>query len=66
MDAYNKQASDYIFRQNNAEDRVGSDTIDLHGQFVREAEEILEARIKYAQQHGQRHLHVYVCPCFIG
>jgi len=52
MDEYNKQASDYIFRENNAEGRVDGDTIDLHGQFI------LEARIKYAQQHGQMHLHV--------
>lgn len=60
MDQYNKQASDYIFRENNAVGRVDSDTIDLHGQFVEEAEDILEARIRYAQQHGQTHLHVYV------
>lgn len=58
MDKYNKQASDYIFRENNAEGRVDSDTIDLHGQFVEEAEEILERRIRYAQQTGQTHLHV--------
>ena len=58
MEQFNKQASDFIFRENNAEDRVPSDTIDLHGQFVEEAEDILEARIKYAQQHGQQHLHV--------
>ena len=58
MEQYNKQASDYIFRENNAESRVDADTIDLHGQFVEEAEEILEARIRYAQQHGQTHLHV--------
>ncbi|KAI4149713.1 MAG: hypothetical protein LQ340_004486 [Diploschistes diacapsis] len=60
MDQYNKQASDYIFRENNAVGRVDSDTIDLHGQFVEEAEDILEARIRYAQQHGQTHLHVIV------
>jgi hypothetical protein len=60
MDAYNKQASDYIFRENNASGRVPDDTIDLHGQFVEEAEDILEARIRYAQQHGQTHLHVIV------
>ena len=60
MEQYNKQASDYIFRENNAVGRVDSDTIDLHGQYVEEAEDILEARIKYAQQHGQNHLHVYV------
>ena len=58
MDKYNKRASDYIFRENNAEGRVGSDTIDLHGQFVEEAEEILEQRIRYAQQTRQTHLHV--------
>jgi DNA-nicking Smr family endonuclease len=58
MDQYNKQASDYIFRENNAQGRVADDTIDLHGQFVEEAEQILEQRIKYAQQNGQTHLHV--------
>jgi DNA-nicking Smr family endonuclease len=39
--------SDEIFRENNANGRVEADTIDLHGQFVEEAEEILEERIKY-------------------
>lgn len=57
-DAYNKQASDFIFRENNAVGRVAGDTIDLHGQFVEEAEEILEQRIRYAQSQGQTHLHV--------
>jgi len=60
MKAYNKQASDFIFRENNAPGRVADDTIDLHGQFVEEAEDILEQRIRYAQQHGQQHLHVIV------
>lgn len=60
MDQYNKQASDYIFRENNSMDRVAADTIDLHGQFVEEAEDILETRIRSAQQQGQTHLHVYV------
>ncbi|PMD34847.1 Smr domain protein [Hyaloscypha variabilis F] len=60
MDQYNKQASDYIFRENNAQGRVADDTIDLHGQFVEEAEQILEQRIRYAQQNGQTHLHVIV------
>lgn len=58
MDQYNKQGSDYIFRENNAEGRVDGDTIDLHGQFVSEAEEIVEHRIRYAQGTGQRGLHV--------
>ncbi|GAB7352345.1 hypothetical protein MBLNU459_g2787t1 [Dothideomycetes sp. NU459] len=59
-DDYNHQASDYIFRENNAVGRVDSDTIDLHGQFVEEAEEIVTQRIKYAQSTGQSHLHVIV------
>jgi DNA-nicking Smr family endonuclease len=58
MDQYNKQASDHIFRENNAPGRVADDTIDLHGQFVEEAQNILEQRIRYAQQSGQTHLHV--------
>ncbi|KIW62263.1 hypothetical protein PV04_10456 [Phialophora macrospora] len=60
MEMYNKQASEFIFRENNAGGRVPADTIDLHGQFVEEAEDILEERIKYAQSHGQTHLHVIV------
>lgn len=59
-DAYNKQASEYIFRENNAVGRNGSDTIDLHGQYVEEAEQILEQRIRYAKQTNQTHLHVIV------
>ncbi len=58
MEQYNKQASDYIFRENNAVGRVDSDTIDLHGQFVEEAADIVEQRIRYAQANGQTHLHV--------
>lgn len=60
MEEYNKQASEFIFRENNASGRVEADTIDLHGQFVEEAEDILEERIKYAKAHGQNHLHVIV------
>ena len=60
MEQYNRQASEYIFRENNAAGRVADDTIDLHGQFVEEAEDILEARIKDAQARGQTHLHVIV------
>ncbi|KAL3479742.1 hypothetical protein BJX99DRAFT_60695 [Aspergillus californicus] len=60
MDEYNRQASEFIFRENNAPGRVDEDTIDLHGQFVEEAEDILEERIKYARSHGQNHLHVIV------
>ena len=60
MDKYNRQASEYIFRENNADGRVAADTIDLHGQFVEEAEEILTQRIRAAQSSGQTHLHVIV------
>ena len=60
MEEYNRQASEFIFRENNAPGRVDDDEIDLHGQFVEEAEDILEERIKYATSHGQNHLHVYV------
>jgi hypothetical protein len=35
---------EFIFRENNANGRVEADTIDLHGQFVEEAEEILEVQ----------------------
>lgn len=55
---YNKQASEFIFRENNAPGRVNEDELDLHGQFVEEAEDILEARINYARSTGQSHLHV--------
>ncbi|KAL1593126.1 hypothetical protein SLS60_010733 [Paraconiothyrium brasiliense] len=60
MDKYNRQARDYIFRANNSEGRVASDTVDLHGLFVEEAEDILEERIKEAKRQGQTHLHVIV------
>ncbi|KAK3333478.1 smr domain-containing protein [Cercophora scortea] len=58
--AYNKQASEFIFRENNAQGRIADDTIDLHGQFVEEAEDIVEARIRDAQARGQTHLHIIV------
>lgn len=60
MEQYNKQASEYIFRANNSVEKVPDDTIDLHGQFVEEAEDILEARIRDAQARNQTHLHVIV------
>lgn len=60
QDAYNRQASEFIFRENNVPGRVAEDTIDLHGQFVEEAEDMLEARIRDARARGQTHLHVIV------
>ncbi|KAI9664368.1 MAG: hypothetical protein M1831_002301 [Alyxoria varia] len=56
----NKQASGLIFRENNSPDRVAPDTIDLHGQYVNEAEDILELRIREAKRRGEAHLHVIV------
>lgn len=58
-DQFNQQASEFIFRENNAVGKVQADTIDLHGQFVEEAETIVEQRIEYARQSGQTHLHMY-------
>jgi hypothetical protein len=60
MAQYNNQARDYIFRANNSSDRVPGDTIDLHGLYVEEAEDVLEERIKSARQRGETHLHVIV------
>lgn len=58
MDHYNAQARDFIFRANNAS--LPADTIDLHGLFVEEAEEVLEKRIAAANGRGEGHLHVIV------
>jgi hypothetical protein len=60
MEQYNNQARDFIFRANNSADRVAGDTIDLHGLYVEEAEDVLEERIKSARQRGETHLHVIV------
>lgn len=60
MDDYNRQASEFIFRENNGPGRVESDQIDLHGLFVEEAERILEIRIREDQARGQHHLHAIV------
>ncbi|KAH6890474.1 hypothetical protein B0T10DRAFT_485970 [Thelonectria olida] len=60
MDDYNRQASEFIFRANNAPGKVESDCIDLHGQFVEEAERILEERIRADTAAGQTHLHAIV------
>lgn len=60
MNDYNRQASDFIFRENNAPGKVEADAVDLHGQFVEEAERILEQRIRADQARGQTHLHAIV------
>lgn len=60
MDDYNRQASDFIFRANNGRDDIDPDEIDLHGQFVEEAERILEARVRADKQAGVSHLYAIV------
>lgn len=60
MVQYNKQASEYIFRANNSTEKVSDNEIDLHGQFVEEAKEILQARIRDAQARNQTYLRVIV------
>lgn len=60
MDDYNRQASEYIFRENNAAGRIDEDEIDLHGQFVEEAEKILEQRIRADQSRGVQYLYAIV------
>ncbi|KAL2752639.1 hypothetical protein ACRALDRAFT_1052415 [Sodiomyces alcalophilus JCM 7366] len=60
MDAYNQQASDFIFRANNAPGEVDEDEIDLHGQFVEEAERILRARIRADRNRGATNLFAIV------
>jgi Smr domain len=58
-DKWNERASEYIFRENNSEQNQ-SDTIDLHGQYVKEAEDMLRKRIRQAKAENQTHLHVIV------
>ncbi|KAG0129319.1 hypothetical protein HOY82DRAFT_412747 [Tuber indicum] len=58
MEKYNAQARDYIFRANNV--HLPPDTIDLHGLYVEEAEEILEKRIDAARGRREGYLNVIV------
>ncbi|KAI1355689.1 DUF1771-domain-containing protein [Xylaria sp. FL0043] len=57
-DELDRKASEMIFRVNNA--HTTADTIDLHGQQVHEAIDILTKRIQHDQSNGQTHLHVIV------
>lgn len=57
-ESYNRQAAEYVFRENNADS--ASDEIDLHGLFIKEAEWILQQRISYAIKTNQPHLKVIV------
>ncbi|KKA26759.1 hypothetical protein TD95_001689 [Thielaviopsis punctulata] len=60
MDDYNRQASEYIFAENNAPGRVQEDEIDLHGQYVEEAQRIVEKRLKSDRAAGKSRLCVIV------
>lgn len=55
---YNKQAAEYVFRENNADS--AEDEIDLHGLYVKEAEWILQKRISECMRTNQSHLKVIV------
>lgn len=55
---YNRQASEFIFRENNGQGKVQGDEIDLHGQYVEEALTILERRIEEDRSRNQSHLRV--------
>lgn len=55
---YNRQAAEYVFRENNA-DSAG-DEIDLHGLYVKEAEWIMQKRLSECIRTNQSHLRVIV------
>ncbi|KAK6457360.1 uncharacterized protein RJT20DRAFT_127578 [Scheffersomyces xylosifermentans] len=57
-EGYNRQAAEYVFRENNADS--GPDEIDLHGLYVKEAEWILQNRIANDIRTNQSHLRVIV------
>ncbi|KAJ8100565.1 hypothetical protein POJ06DRAFT_238069 [Lipomyces tetrasporus] len=58
MDRYNAQAAAFVFRANNADS--DADEIDLHGLYVKEAEEYLEQRIAASKARNEAHLEVIV------
>ncbi|AAS53289.1 AFL083Cp [Eremothecium gossypii ATCC 10895] len=55
---YNMQAAEYVFTSNNADS--GSDEIDLHGLYVKEAQWIMKKRIAAGVQSGEPRLRVIV------
>ncbi|KAL3232810.1 Uncharacterized protein RNJ44_04726 [Nakaseomyces bracarensis] len=55
-DDWNRQAAEYVFRENNADSH--SNEIDLHGLWAKEALWILKRRLAYAASHGETSLHV--------
>lgn len=55
---FDKKASEFVFRANNSDSQ--EDEIDLHGLYVKEAEDILETRIQACLQRRASHLDVIV------
>lgn len=55
---YNRQASEYVFRENNTDSSEYE--IDLHGLYVKEAEYFLQVRIVQFVKTNQSHLNVIV------
>ncbi|PSK33412.1 hypothetical protein C7M61_005290 [Candidozyma pseudohaemuli] len=55
---YNRQAAEYVFRENNADS--AEDEIDLHGLYVKEAEWIMQKRLSECIRTNQSHLRVIV------
>ncbi|PVH15037.1 uncharacterized protein CXQ87_005316 [Candidozyma duobushaemuli] len=55
---YNRQAAEYVFRENNADS--AEDEIDLHGLYVKEAEWIMQKRLSECIRTYQSHLRVIV------
>ncbi|KAJ7925211.1 hypothetical protein B0H13DRAFT_1975496 [Mycena leptocephala] len=58
MIALNKEASDWIFIENNKDSKPGE--IDLHGLFVKEAIEHTDRALEEAKQRGDSQLHLIV------
>lgn len=57
-DECNKRAAEYVFKENNSDS--APDEIDLHGLYVKEAEWILQRRIRAAIERRELHLRVIV------
>ncbi|KAF7361974.1 Smr domain-containing protein [Mycena venus] len=58
MNALNKEASDWIFVENNKDSKPGE--IDLHGLYVKEAIEHTDRALQEAKQRGDSELHLIV------
>ncbi|KAF6761184.1 cytoplasmic protein [Ephemerocybe angulata] len=58
MEEFNKEASDWIFRENNLDSQPGE--IDLHGLYVKEALARTEQAIEEAKRNGKTEVHLIV------